>query len=330
MSEPAAPALTAAEVAEFCGGRLEGPADRLVRRLDDLATAGPDAAAFLAPGRPLPADCRSGLLLAAEEADTNSHPCVVRVADPALAAARLAARLHPRSAPAAGVHPSAVVAADAEVAVAAHVGPGCVVGSGAVIGAGAVLLGRVTVGERARVGEGTWLHPGVVLYPGVEIGRECTIHANTVIGSDGFGYVQDGGEHVKVPQLGTVRIGDRVEIGACCAIDRGTFGATEIGDGSILDNLVQVGHNCRLGRAVVLCGQVGLAGSTVVEDGALLAGQAGAGGHLVIGAGAQVAGRAAVTSDVPPGARVGGHPAWDLALEMRARAALRRLARRSR
>ena len=129
-----------------------------------------------------------------------------------------------------------------------------------------------------------------------------------------------------MPQLGSVRVGDRVEIGAGCCIDRGTFGATEIGDGCILDNLVQVAHNCRIGRFVVLCGQVGLAGSTVIEDGVVMAGKAGAGGHLTIGAGAQVAGGAGVIADVPAGAKVGGNPAWDLRLEQRVRVLLRRMA----
>ncbi len=322
------PTLTAAEVAARLDGGLEGDSAVVVARVLDPAAAGADAAAFVAPGRPVPAGCAAGLLLLAPGADAAGHGCVVRVDQPALAAARLAQLLHPRVAPPAGVHPSAAVEATAELGADVHIGPGCTVGAGAVLADGAVLLGRVTVGEGARVGAGCWLHPGVVLYAGVELGRGCTVHANSVIGCDGFGYVWDGLEHVKVPQLGTVRIGERVEIGAGCAIDRGTFGATEIGDGSILDNLVQVGHNCRIGRCVVLCGQVGLAGSTVVEDGVVMAGKAGAGGHLTIGAGAQVAGGAGVIRDVPPGGRVGGNPAWDLRTEQRIRVLLRRMAER--
>ena len=302
--------LTASDIAARLDGRLEGDGARPIRRVMDAAAAEADAAAFVHPGREVPAGCGAGLLLLAPDAPAAGHPCVLRVAKPDLAAARLAQLLHPRQVPEPAIHP------------AASVDPSAALGEGVVVEAGAV------VGAGCQIGAGSWLHPGVVLYPGVRVGAGTTIHAHTVIGCDGFGYVWDGSEHVKVPQLGTVRIGDGVEIGSCCSIDRGTFGATEIGDGCILDNQVQVGHNCRIGRFVVLCGQVGLAGSTVIEDGVVMAGKAGAGGHLTIGAGAQVGGGAGVTSDVAPGAKVAGHPAWDFQLEQRVKVLMRRMARK--
>ncbi len=306
--DPSRPSLGVAEAADWLGGRLEGDGGASISRVADPASAGPEAAAFVAPGRTVPEGCAAGLLLLDETTEAAAHPCVLRVENPALAAARLAQRLHPAAVPEPPIHPSAVVDPSAE------------------LGEGVVLGAQVVVGARCRIGAGSRLHPGVVLYPDTVIGSGSTVHANSVIGSDGFGYVWDGREHVKVPQLGSVRIGDGVEIGAGCCIDRGTFGATEIGDGCILDNLVQVAHNCRIGRFVVLCGQVGLAGSTVLEDGVVMAGKAGAGGHLTIGAGAQVAGGAGVIADVPPGAKVGGNPSWDLRLEQRARVLLRRMA----
>lgn len=300
--------LTAVEIAALVEGRLEGDGSRRLRRVMDAAGAAGDAATFLQPGREVAAGCPAGLLLLAETSDSAGHPCVVRVANPALAAARLAQALHPPGRPERPIHPAAVVDPSARLGEDVVIGAGCVVGAG------------------CQIGAGSRLHPGVVLYPDTVLGRDCVVHANAVLGSDGFGYIWDGREHVKVPQLGSVRVGDRVEIGAGCCIDRGTFGATEIGDGCILDNLVQVAHNCRIGRFVVLCGQVGLAGSTVIEDGVVMAGKAGAGGHLTIGAGAQVAGGAGVIADVPAGAKVGGNPAWDLRLEQRVRVLLRRMA----
>ncbi len=336
--------LTPEEAAALVGGRLDPgdgrqPLPGRITGVQALAAAGPEEAAFVAAGRDVRGrdrsaevrailqDSRVGLALVPEDFDAGGRPCI-RVTNPALAGALLARHFHPAPPPVAtGVHPTAWVHPGAVLGRDVAVGPQCSVAAGARLEDGVVLRAGVHVGEEAHIGAGTVLFPGVVVYHGVRIGRGCVVHANAVLGADGFGYVWDGRRHVPVPQVGTVEIGDGVHIGAGTCIDRATFGATTIGDGTVIDNLVQVGHNCRIGRCVVLCGQVGLAGSTEVGDGAILAGGATSAGHLRIGAGAKLGGLAAALSDIPDGAEVLGQPAWDARMEFRAIAALRRLAR---
>lgn len=343
-------ALTAAEIAALVGGELEGDARRKFRRVADLHEAGEDDVAFFTttpglggrgPGmveRAEFAACHAGLVLIDAGTEAGGRPAV-RVKQPTLAATILArhfAGLPPRGEPPADpprgpvrIHPQATVDETAVLGAACQIGPGCVVRARAQIGAGAVLSERVSVGEGSVVGERTTLGPGVVVYAGVRIGKRCTIHANTVIGGPGFGYAWDGTRHLHMPQSGGVHIGDEVEIGCGTCVDSGTFIPTSIGDGSVIDNQVQIGHNVRIGRAVIVCGQAGISGGAEICDGAILGGQAGISGHLTIGARAIVGGTSTVGSDVEPGALVQGCPAVDARLHHRMQAILRRLARRS-
>ncbi len=214
---------------------------------------------------------------------------------------------------AAGAHPSAVIHPTAKVDPSASIGPGCTIGPAATIGARALLRERVTIGPECQVGDGCVLHPGVVLYQRTVLGNRVIVHANAVLGADGFGYRPDAAARglVKIPHTGNVVIGDDVEIGANTCIDRAKFGSTSVGAGSKIDNLVQIGHGCQIGRSVVICGQVGLAGSVTIGDGAMLGGQAGVADQRQIGSGAMVAAQAGVESDVAPKARVIGTPAED-------------------
>lgn len=324
MSEtpPAPSPLDAAAVAAMVGGRLVGGEVAELRGLATPQSAGPTDVVFFrsapdargVPPKPELLEavlaCAAGLLLVDEAFPAVARP-LCRVADPGLAAAKLqqhwrgdAFRVAPGIAPSAEVHPEAQVSASAAIAGGVQVGADCVVEDGVV------------------------LHPGVVLYARVRVGAGTVIHANTVVGSPGFGYVWDGQRHQPMPQVGGVEIGRGVEIGANVTIDAGTLEPTVIGDGCILDNLVQVAHNCVLGRAVVLCAQVGLSGSTILEDGVVMGGQSGSGGHVRVGAGTQVAGRGGITADIGPGRQVAGLPAVDLAEHQRMQAAVRRLARR--
>lgn len=343
--------LTAAQIAALVGGELEGDPGRPLGRVADLREAGPGDVAFFTtqpglggrgPGEKERAEfaaCRAGLLLLEPGTDAGGRPCV-RVKKPTLAATILARRfagLPPRGEPPdtpprgpVRIHPQACVEDGANLGAAAHVGPGCVVRRGARLHAGAVLTERVSVGAGCEVGERTVLGPGVVLYPNVRIGARCVVHANAVIGGPGFGYAWDGKRHLHMPQVGGVRIGDEVEIGAGTCVDAGTFRPTEIGDGSILDNMVQIGHNVRVGRAAILCGQAGISGGAEIGDGAIVGGQAGITGHVRIGAGAIVGGTATVGNDIAPGALVQGQPAVEIGLHHRMQAMLRRLARQSR
>jgi UDP-3-O-[3-hydroxymyristoyl] glucosamine N-acyltransferase len=179
------------------------------------------------------------------------------------------------------------------------------------------LQAQVFVGRNAVVGDDSWFMPGVVLAAECEVGRRVRLHSGVVIGSDGFGYEFVRGRHEKVPQVGGVVVADDVEIGANSTVDRARFGRTIIGEGTKIDNLVQVAHNVRIGRHCVLCAQTGISGSTVLGDYVVLGGQAGLAGHLTLGKGAKVGGGAGVTTDVSAGGFVNGSPAIPYMLERR-------------
>jgi UDP-3-O-[3-hydroxymyristoyl] glucosamine N-acyltransferase len=191
----------------------------------------------------------------------------------------------------------------------AHVGPHCVVGERASIGARAVLQGGNHVGDDCTLGADTNLFPGVTLYARTQVGHRVRIHAGAVIGSDGFGYVFDAGVHRKVPQVGNVVIGDDVEIGAGTTIDRGALGATVIGRGSKIDNLVQIAHNVIIGECCIIVAQTGIAGSTKLGNYVVVGGQVGIAGHLKIGNQVTIAAQAGVMHDIPDGEKVWGTPA---------------------
>ena len=229
--------------------------------------------------------------------------------NPRIAFAKALAVFFPEPKFTAGIHPSAVVAASAQVDPTAHIGPHCVVGERVKIGANVVLQSGNNIGADSVLGEETNLFPNVTLYPRTQIGKRVRIHAGTVIGSDGFGYVLDGAIHRKVPQIGNVVIGDDVEIGANVTVDRGALGSTVIGKGTKIDNLVQIAHNVQIGEHCIIIAQVGIAGSTKLGQYVILAGQAGLGGHLKIGNQVTVGAQSGVMSDIPDGGKWLGAPA---------------------
>lgn len=213
--------------------------------------------------------------------------------------------------PPAGVHPSAVIDPTATIDSTASVGPLCVIGADARIGPNTLLYSSVTLGRNAVVGARCRIHPGVVIYHHCILGDDCLLHANVSIGADGFGFIPhpSGTGLVKVPHLSHVVIGNHVEVGAGACIDRGKFGPTTIGEGVKIDNLVQIGHQVRVGPHAVLCGQVGLGGSSTIGAGAMLGGQAGVRDNRTVGAGALIGAQSGVMKDVPPGRMVFGTPA---------------------
>jgi UDP-3-O-[3-hydroxymyristoyl] glucosamine N-acyltransferase len=211
-----------------------------------------------------------------------------------------------------GVHPSAVIDPRAEISPEAAIGPLCVIGKGAKIGR-VILEGQVNVGAYATIGDDSYIFSGVKIGAYCEIGARNRLLPGCVIGSDGYGYEFMDGAHQRVPQVGRVVTAEDVDIGANTTVDRARFGATYIGAGTKVDNLVQIAHNVRIGKHCLIVSQVGISGSTELGDGVVLGGQVGVAGHLKIGSGAMVAGGAAVLKSIPPGAKQRGSPAFDMA-----------------
>ncbi|HEY8521778.1 MAG TPA: UDP-3-O-(3-hydroxymyristoyl)glucosamine N-acyltransferase [Gammaproteobacteria bacterium] len=275
---------TLRELAAEFGCELAGDGDRVVVAVGTLGGAGPDQIAFLAnPAfRGELAKTRAGaVILEPRHRDECPVPALV-TPNPYATYARIAARLHPPPAAEPGVHAAAVVAADAVVPPSAHVGPGAVVGARARLGERVVIGPGSVVGEDVEIGPDTRLVSRVTVYDRVRVGARCLLHAGAVIGADGFGFALDRGEWVKIPQVGSVVIGDDVEIGANTCIDRGTIDDTRIGNGVKIDNLVQIGHNVQVGDHTIMASMVGIAGSTRIGRRCMIAGGAGVINHLEI------------------------------------------------
>jgi UDP-3-O-[3-hydroxymyristoyl] glucosamine N-acyltransferase len=256
---------------------------------------------------------------------SSTKKILIRVDNPRVAFAKAVAIFFPEPKLPAGVHPSAVVAKSAQVAATAHIGPLCTVGERVKIGAGVELLAGVHIGDDSVIGDATKIFPNVSIYARTQVGKRVRIHSGAVIGADGYGYVFDAGIHRKVPQIGHVVIADDVEIGANACIDRGALGATSIGRGTKIDNLVQVAHNVQTGEHCLLISQCGISGSTKLGNYVILAGQAGLAGHITVGDGAQIGAQAGVMSSLEPGVKVIGAPAQNGRDFMREVAALRKL-----
>lgn len=228
---------------------------------------------------------------------------------------RIEQLLWPR--PAAGIHPSACISPTARVATSATIGPLCVLEDGAVVGERTHLQAQVFVGREARIGDDCWVMPGGVIEAECVLQNRVRLQPGVVIGSDGFGYEFVAGRHEKVPQIGNVVVEDDVEIGSNSTIDRARFSRTLIGQGTKIDNLVQIGHNVVIGKHCVLCAQVGISGSTTLEDYVVMGGQSATAGHLTIGKGVKTGGQAGINGDVAPGSFVNGTPAIPYMLERR-------------
>ncbi len=312
------PSFRLGELAEAACGEVSGDPETRIAGLRTLEHAGPGDLSLFTAGsyRDRLEGSRAAAFLVppklAELAAETGRPLLVHP-EPALALARLVPLFHPAASPAPGVHPTAVVGAGCDIDPAAHLGPYVVVGDRSTVAAGAVLHPHAVVGRDCRIGAGAVLHPHVVLYDHTEVGERTILHAGVVLGGDGFGYATTAGfEHVKVPQVGRTVIGADVEIGALSAVDRAALEATRIGDGTKIDNLVQVGHNVEIGRRCILSGQAGIAGSARLGDRVVVAGQSGIAGHLEVGSGTQIAAKSAVLQTVEAGRKVGGVPAFDL------------------
>lgn len=302
--------FTAAEIAQHLQGEVLGDSGVVLKNFATADDAKPgdltfaENAVFLAR-----AEQSAATAVIVGAAVTSKTKVLIRVQNPRVAFAKALALFFPEPVFSPGVHPSAVIASDAEVHPSAHIGPHCVIGSRSKIGPRVALLAGVCVAEGCQLGEDVVLFPNVTLYPQTILGQRVRIHSGTVIGSDGFGYVLEAGVHRKVQQVGNVIIGDDVEIGACVTVDRGAIGPTVIGKGTKIDNLVQLGHNVRIGEHCLLISQVGIAGSTKLGNYVVLAGQAGIAGHLSIGDKVTVSAQSGVMTDLTGGGIWLGSPA---------------------
>ena len=314
------------ELAELVGGRVEGDSSRVIDGLATLEEAGESELSFVIPGyRERAAASRAGAFLVGENVRGLERDLLV-AREPRHALAILIDHFHPpgeRQAP--GVHPTAVVDPTATVDPGAAVGAYSVVGAGSTVASGAVLHPHVVVGASCRIDEDATLHPHVVLYDRTEIGARSIVHSGVVLGSDGYGYASRGAEHSKLRHVGRTVVEADVEIGANCTIDRALLAETRIGEGTKIDNLVQVGHNVRLGRGCLLVSQVGVSGSTVLGTGVVMAGQSGVAGHLELGDGSRVSAKSAAFKSVPAGSTVAGIPAVETARWRRSQALIGRL-----
>jgi UDP-3-O-[3-hydroxymyristoyl] glucosamine N-acyltransferase len=306
---------TVSQLAELCGATLEGDGERVVTGPATLREATPEQVSFLVNPAYAPEVEETAAGAVIVPLDFHSRRAdlpLLRSENPNRAFSRVVEVFQPElGRPEPGVHASAQVSENAQLGAGVSIGALCVVGSRAVLEDGVVLHARVTVGAACRVGSGSVLYPGAVLYPGIQVGERCLIHAGAVIGADGFGFDPTPQGWEKVPQCGTVVVEDDVEIGANTTVDRGRFGATRIGRGTKIDNLVMIGHNVEIGPGALLVGQVGISGSTKVGRGAILGGQVGVVGHITIGDGARVGGQGGVAQSIEGGKDYFGSPVME-------------------
>lgn len=303
---------TVRDLAALVGGEVHGDGDLPIHGARGLTEAGAGHITFADTEKNL-ADlhgCPASAAVVPATAPANGK-ALIRVPNPRTAFGVIAGHLHGRpDRPPHGIDPLAVVHPTATFGPGASVHPLAVVGAGCVIGARCRIESGAVLGRDCRLGDDVTLFPHVVLYDDTILGSRVVVHAHAVLGADGFGYHFQNGRHVKIPQLGFVEVADDVEVGAGTTIDRGTYGPTRIGEGTKIDNLVMVGHNCRIGRHNILVGQVGMAGSCDTGDYVVVAGQAGVADHVSIGSGSVIAAQAGVSEDVKPNERMFGAPAY--------------------
>jgi UDP-3-O-[3-hydroxymyristoyl] glucosamine N-acyltransferase len=327
--------MTLAELAALVGGRLQGDGARTVTGVASLESAGATDVAFLANPkyeRQIESTAAAAVLVAADYAGpTCPSGGLVRCADPYFAFRQTMMAFHGLRRPHfSGIDSRAAIDPTAALGAGVNVAAFVTVAAGASIGERTVLYPGAYVGPNCRIGRDCTLYPNVTLYDGTILGDRVTVHAGSSIGHDGFGYAThrcDDGvvRHDKIPQAGWVVLEDDVEIGACCAIDRATMGATVVGAGTKFSNLVAIGHGTQLGKHCLLVAQSGIAGSVMVGNYCVFAGQAGVVGHIRIGDGAKIGAQCGVTNDIPAGQDTWGTPAMPLAQARRAFATIQHL-----
>ncbi|MDX1583541.1 MAG: UDP-3-O-(3-hydroxymyristoyl)glucosamine N-acyltransferase [Thermoanaerobaculia bacterium] len=319
------PTLTIQKVVELTGGETEGDLDRIIERVSPLDEAGPHDLSFLVGDDPKDAEISSaGAILVARDLEGDASSWI-RVDNPYYAFSQVLREWFWTIPAPEGVSERSSIASSANLGSNVRIGPWVTVGEGAVIGDDVIIREGCSIGERAQIGKKSVLFPGVTLYQDVRIGERCILHANTVIGSDGFGFATHEGAHHKIPQIGSVEIEDDVEIGAGTTVDRGTLNDTIIRSGTKIDNLVMIAHNVEIGRHCFLAAQTGIAGSTIIGDYCALGGQSGVVGHIRLGDQVMVAAKSAVMKSFDGPITLAGIPARPLRETRRSEAATRRI-----
>ncbi len=318
---------TLQEIARFVGGEIVGDKDLVITGICGIKEAQKGDLTFLANSKysPLAEKTKASAIIVPKDVSISGKSLVC-VDNPSLAFSSIVSLfVEDLPKPAPGVHPTAIVADDVRLGQKVSIGPYAVLESKAVIGDNVIVGAGSFIGQATTIGKSTHIYPHVAVRERVVIGERVIVHCGTVIGSDGFGFVEVKGAHQKIPQLGTVVIEDDVEIGANVTIDRARFDKTLIGQGTKIDNLVQIGHNTIIGKNCIIVSQVGISGSVVIEDGCVLAGQAGVVGHVTMGKGSIATAQTAVTKSIPPGSVVFGMPSRPLAEAKRIHAAMQYL-----
>ncbi|MBI1954871.1 MAG: UDP-3-O-(3-hydroxymyristoyl)glucosamine N-acyltransferase [Acidobacteria bacterium] len=321
---------TVQDLARWLGGEPEGELSKVLSGVGSLESAGEGDVSFLESERNVAQAMasRAGCLLAPPGAALPGRT-VIRVRHPRYAAAHAIELFHPPPPRTPGIHPTALIGKNAKMGPDVEIGPLVVIGQEAQVGARTAVGAGCVIGEGVILGEDCVLYPRVTLYPGVRLGSRVILHSGCVIGSDGFGYVFEEGRYHKFPQVGTVEIADDVEIGANTTVDRAALGATRIGRGTKIDNLVQVGHNVQIGENCVIAAQVGISGSAVIEDNVVIAGQVGIGDHARVEKGAVLGGQCGILPHkvVRAGQTVWGTPARPIKEHLEQQALVARLPR---
>jgi len=319
--------LRLSQVADLLGGKLVGTEDPEITGVAGLDEAGPGDLTFLARKNldaALAASRATAIIVGPDQAVDRP---AIRVEDPYGAFASFLEGLLPdcnRVFPP-GIHPTAVIDPAADVSEAVAIGPYSVVGPGTVVGIGSRLGPHVVLGCDVTLGRDCLVYSGVTVREGCQVGDRVILHAGSVIGTDGFGYLPNRDGIRKIPQVGAVEIQDDVEIGAVSCVDRATTGSTVVGAGSKIDNLVQIGHNVKIGKRCSLSAQTGIAGSCTLDDGVIAGGQVGIGDHVKIGAGVKIGGQSGITKDIPAGQNFFGTPGLQYAESFRMFLSLRKL-----
>jgi len=315
------------ELASRLGAELRGNAELEVTGVKGIEDAGPTEITFVAnPRYTALARATQAAAVLVEPDFQEISAATLRIKNPYLAFSRALALFYQPPTYAPGIHPTAAIDSTAEIGAGSHIGAFVVVGPHVQVGPFSTLLPHVVLYPGVQVGSHFFAHAHSVVREGCILGDHVTLENGAIIGADGFGFAKnEAGHWEKIPQSGPVRMGSRVDVQANACIDRATVGATEIGDGTKVDNLVQVGHGSRVGENTLLCGQVGVAGSSVIGSNVILAGQSAVAGHCTIGDGAILTAQSAVSHDVPPGKMISGSPGFDNRIWLRAVTIFQRL-----